>query len=182
MIRTVTLAEWDAAPDDRAWFWGPPDSEQLDHEDLDEAIEEYLDDAHPDRPDEIEVAGYARMAVGAGEWPDARDLVEHVLQNVDEEHGDPDGDGAAITEPMLAAAREFLAVVAAEYVPWACEEVVRVRVDVVAWLAARQPTACSHGAPEGEPCSDCVAAEAERAAGWQDAPDAFGADDPRGTP
>ena len=135
MTRTVTLAKWDAAPDERVCCWGRPEAERIDHDDLDEAIGAILDDAHPDRPDEIEVAGYARMVVEAG-WPRPGDLVEHVLQNVDEEHGDPNGERDPITERMLDAAREFLAVVAAEYVPWACEEVVRVRVDVAAWLAA----------------------------------------------
>ena len=137
MSRTITLAEWDAAPDARVVCWDAPEAERIEHEDIDDAIEAILDGDHPDHdhPDVIEVAGYARMVVEAG-WPRPGDLVEHVLQNVDEEHGDPNGERDPITERMLDAAREFLAVVAAEYVPWACEEVVRVRVDVAAWLAA----------------------------------------------
>ena len=134
MRRTVTLAEWDAAPDERVRFWGGEEQERLSCEDLDEAIGEILEECDP-APDEVVVVGFARLVVTPADLPRPSSVVEYVLDDLDSEYGDPNGGGQYPTEPMLSAARTLLAVIAGEYRPWACEEVIRVRVDVPGWVA-----------------------------------------------
>lgn len=132
----IPLAVYLADPRPDAVLWGPPGAESLHAQDLDEAIDDILADyGYDDPPETIEVAGYARMTVPASDWSADR-IIDLVLTPVDEEYSDPNDDRDSTTPAMWAAAEAFGRVLAAEYVPWSCEEVVRVVVDVAAWLTA----------------------------------------------
>jgi hypothetical protein len=117
-------------------YWDCDDgAESLTWTDPDEAVERYLDDIHPELPEALTVHGYARMAVSA----DGADPLDRVLEHIDEEHGDPDGDPTTPTPAMRAAEATFLAAVIAEYESWACETVTHQEIDVRAWLQEHDP-------------------------------------------
>ena len=115
--------------------WGAPGDETLTALTEVEAIENIMDEIQDclgeDEvfPATIIVCGYARMDVEITLNP-----LEHVLEELDEEYGDPEG---TYTEPTLAmkeAEEKFLAVIKQEYTPWMCEEVCRREISVVDWL------------------------------------------------
>lgn len=114
--------------------WGLPDSEYLTYETRDEAIEWILD-AMGERPTQIVVCGFAHMVPYYGNL----NPLEHCIEYLDEEYGDPDGGSFDPTPAMLEAEKMFLAVIEREYTPWACEEVCRETVDVQAWVSAHRP-------------------------------------------
>jgi hypothetical protein len=134
-------------------FWTCDDNaENLCHTDVDEAVDEFLDNffelrepaaAGMDRmPETITVYGFSRMKLGANE-PDADLIVERILEDLDEEMGDPDGgfqpfdaEGeAAVKEKALA----LVAEIRARYRAWACEQTTTVEVNVKAWIAENHP-------------------------------------------
>ncbi len=135
--KTADVAYWDC--DESA--------EILEHSDLGEAIGAYLDQLG-DRgitPEaflkvledlgELEVFGYRRMEVTCSGGHCLEDLLEHL----DENYGDPNGDVAEATTKMNAAEETFLAAVIAEYKPWACEQFTSEKVDPVAWVRENCP-------------------------------------------
>lgn len=136
-MKPIPLTAYLADPRPDVVLWGHPEAESLHAQDIDEAIDDILaDHGYDDPPETIEVAGYARMVVPALDWS-AECILDAVVRPVDEEYGDPETPtGDRITPAMEAAAEEFGAVLAREYVPWSCEEVVRVVVDVSAWRSA----------------------------------------------
>lgn len=121
------------------------DPERLYHTDIGEAVVEYCEDIHPDQPPEtVKVYGYAPVPKPDPErW--ARGYhVERLLEDLDEEHGDPDT-YTEPTEAMKAAEVAFVRAVLAEYKVWTCEivatETVRVLDHVDAdWLNPATPT------------------------------------------
>lgn len=121
--------------------WGVNSPEILTAEERDVAIEEYLD-GFSDRvfPPTLVVEGFAPRELTARE-PDPRRLLADLLDQLDEEYGDPDGDGDSSkpTPAMVAAAEELAAVIRREYQPCLCEAVCREVVDVRSWLAEHRP-------------------------------------------
>ena len=117
-------------------YWSVTEDERLTHTDRDDAILLYLDTydvAH--LPATITVTGYARMNVSV-----RADLaLERVLEVMDEEYGDPDGDGNEPTPAMIAAAETFARAIEAEYVPWWCVPVHSETVDVLEWVREHEP-------------------------------------------
>jgi len=111
-------------------FWHIGDTEQLEHESLDEAVEAHLDACGERLPERVTVTGYARVKPSLGEGFS----VEHALEALDEELGDPGvTDYTEPTPTMLEAERVFHAAVLAEYESWACEEVTTREVVVADW-------------------------------------------------
>lgn len=121
-------------------FWGDDGCEVLTHSDPDEAIEAYIDGFHPDpiaTIGEITMYEYAPMKVSVS---DCLSPLELVLENLDEEYGDPDGDGYEVTDAMKAAEKAFLEIVAAEYRPWSCEQTGKsVTVNALEWVQEHRP-------------------------------------------
>ena len=117
-------------------FWDCQDSETLRYETKDEAIEYFLDDLLWDAiPKKIEVKGYARRVA----VPGMLSPLDYVLEYLDEELGDPDGNLVTPTERMKKAEQEFIKVILEEYEPWACEPVVTEEVDTMAWIKEHRP-------------------------------------------
>ena len=52
---------------------------------------------------------------------DIDDILERVLENLDEEYGDPDGDYTKPTEKMKRSAGELVQTIKSEYTPFMCE-------------------------------------------------------------
>jgi hypothetical protein len=118
-------------------YWGAHEEERLVHEDKDEAIEAILDDC-AEMPETIKVCGYARMRPNIIEAYKG-DVLERLLESLDEEHADPDGDSTEPTEAMKEAEAAFLAVVDKEYESWACEEITQEIVNVQEWVKTHRP-------------------------------------------
>lgn len=128
-----TIRRRDFRPEDHPEiiFWGLDGDEKLHHEDLDECIEGILGEGS--MTGVLEVVGYRRAEVL---WPEPADVLARLLEGLDEEYG-AEGEPTEPTAAMLAAAEAFVAVVRAEYVPWACEAVLTVQVDVATWAHHR---------------------------------------------
>lgn len=112
--------------------------EILTYETIDEAMEEYTQDVHTtDWPKEITIYRFERMPI-----PEKRKAylseraIESLIEKLDEEHGEPEGDGTEITNEMLAAAREFVDKVIAKYTVWGCEVAGEETVNVADWAEA----------------------------------------------
>lgn len=112
--------------------------EALQYEDIDEAVEAWLDQADIDWDDEdatVTVYGFARMEVS---WcPEF--MLERALEDIDEDHADPNGKGTKPTPAMIAAAEAFARVLESEYESWACEQVTTREVPVLAWVREHAP-------------------------------------------
>jgi hypothetical protein len=117
-------------------FWAVGHCENLSETDMDDAIQYHLEQFEMDcLPETIEVYGFARMTVGAhGSCP-----LDHVLEYLDEEYGDPDGGWSDPTEAMKKAEAEFLEVIEREYVPWSCEQVATETVNAMDWIRENRP-------------------------------------------
>src|SRR5690606_19353922 len=104
------------------------------------AIEEIIDAFAPAGFDEIgklTVCEFAPMKPD----PDSYNPLEHILEQLDDEFGDPDScDGTAATEAMKQAEKVFIAAVLAEYTPWMCEKTGNeVTVDALEWVREHRP-------------------------------------------
>lgn len=119
-------------------YWSVGERERLAHETEEEAIRDFLEVfALPEGkwadhlPTTVEVVGYARVA------PTLRDgeTLEHTLEYLDEEYGDPDGGWTEPTEAMRAAERAYHAAILADYECWACAPAEWHTVDLRQWLA-----------------------------------------------
>lgn len=80
----------------------------------------------------IKVRVFRRMDVSKLKGIIAQNALEHVLELLDEEHADPDGDSAEPTAGMISASEAFAAAIVSDYVSWACEptgEVVEITKD-----------------------------------------------------
>lgn len=136
----VAMRALPAADGREVVFWGSGDDVELAHDDIDDAIAWKLDgiaDRH--LPRTVEIVGYARMrVVVAGRLEE--DVLDHVLEALDGEYGDPDADEATIATPAMEhAARLFVDTVAGWYRPWMCEPVVHVTIDVASWVLEHRP-------------------------------------------
>ena len=105
------------APDVRLWACNEED--QLEEE-ADTAIELYCDQLDP-VPPTVRVLCHRRMVPTVADLR-GHDFVADALEHLDETYGDPEGSTSGGGTPaMRAAEAAFIAVVLAEYVPWACE-------------------------------------------------------------
>lgn len=88
----------------------------IDDEHLSSSIEEVTDRATEGKP--IEVHVFRRMKVN----PDrlAERTLERIIEDLDEDYGDPDNP-TELTEAMKAAAKQFIEALLKEYVVWNCE-------------------------------------------------------------
>jgi hypothetical protein len=117
-------------------FWGSGDQERLTCTDPDEFVEEYLDAIDPsDWPEKLTIVGYVPMP---GKLDPDRYL-EQILEDLDEEYGDPDGDPFKETDSMRQAMKTCCDAILAEYEPWSCEPVCKMEIDVQAWIKENRP-------------------------------------------
>ena len=117
-------------------YWDSEGEERLTYTDKDEAIMGILDGLDK-LPEKIEICGYARMIPNVELL--AHLALERLLENLDEEYGDPEGGYVSGTDKMKEAAKVFLTAVLDEYVIWACILVKRETVDVPAWVKENCP-------------------------------------------
>ena len=101
-----------------AILYGIEGQEHLDC-DLDDLIERLVEIGHNEWP--VEVLEFRRTDVKRHAKRLAYLALDEMLEALDEEHMDPDGNPTEPTESMKAAARVFAQAVVAEYVSWNCE-------------------------------------------------------------
>ncbi len=110
-------------------YWAFGEEDHFSATEPEEAIGHYLEACDP-LPETIEIHGYSKViATTEGCHP-----LEHLLECMDEEYGDPDGGAPDETDAMRAAEKAFLAVVEAEYMPWACDRVSSETINVKEWV------------------------------------------------
>ncbi len=124
----------------RWWVVEGRDLERMTSTTIDEAVQDWGDNLAPEiLPSEVVVIGFAPMQPKPD---DCGDILEAILESLDEEFGDPDGDGVSEPTPgMVEAERAFRAAIVAEYDSWACEEVTRETVSVREHVPADWPVA-----------------------------------------
>lgn len=119
-------------------FWGAEGAEELQHESADDYIE-WVISGTGELHGTMTVAAWRRMPLGditRDMW--ASWALERLVNDIDEEHGDPNW-STRETDGMRAAARAFVDAVLAEYKVWACEIVALVEVDVHRWVQTHHP-------------------------------------------
>ena len=126
--------------DRKVVFWEVGETETLVHKTIYDAIEAWIEqkvdpEKDPTKPElfprKIEVVGFAKTI-----HPNLRDkVIDWVLDEYDEELGDPDFDNPSKrTEPMVAAANRFMDVMEQEYEPWQCEEIERRTINLIEYF------------------------------------------------
>lgn len=98
-------------------LYGLKDQERLDTE-PDDVIQRVVDDGHTEWP--VEVLEFRRMDIPSAEWL-GKTALENMLETLDEEHSDPEGNGTEPTDAMITAALAFGEAIRKDYVSWACE-------------------------------------------------------------
>jgi len=124
-----------------------PDIEHLHCETLDEAVEEYLDGLAPtpgsvdsedffrDLPD-VECTAWVRKVIDR-KWL-ADSVLDYALEEVGDEHGNPDGDEPP-TEAMKAQALKFADAFIADFQVWSCEPAGSEKVNILKWVKKNAP-------------------------------------------
>jgi hypothetical protein len=108
----------------KAKYWGLYNQELLVHTNPEEVIEEYVDQMDEITEEllvkvgELIVYGYVPMKISSFS-PSI--CLDRLIEDLDEEYGNPNGDPFTATEAMKKAETKFLTVVKKEYTPWACE-------------------------------------------------------------
>lgn len=118
-----------------------PDEEYLQYDEVDTAVEAYLDDigfdsfGKPNFPKTLTVYGWARKTVEPDFLKDS--ILEFVTERLDEEYGGEDA--SEITVKMQEAEAQFIAVILKEYTPWQCEHVSEEEINVQDWINENRP-------------------------------------------
>lgn len=116
-------------------FYSYKDPETLTHEDLDDAIVEYLDDNEPEEWErKVTFTRYEHRVISdARKKSLAEGVLESFLELLDEDYGDPES-STTPTAAMEAAAAELVTAVTAGYKVWACSREESIVVDILDWL------------------------------------------------
>ena len=116
-------------------LYGPPGAEHLTAQDLETALADYFEDPDicPDAlPEWIEMHGFRRRELVPRGWQEPKYLVEEMLERLDEDYGNPD-EATAATPFMVKAAEHFVECIKRDYVVWACDAVLEIKVHVKTW-------------------------------------------------
>ncbi|MDX8383426.1 MAG: hypothetical protein R8M45_05050 [Ghiorsea sp.] len=93
------------------------EKERLNATSIEEAAQEYRDETPPDkRTKTVMVQGYKPVVVSIGDYD-----LESLLERLDEEYADPNGDNTEITDRMREAWEAMSKVIISEYQPWGYE-------------------------------------------------------------
>lgn len=99
-------------------FYGYGEQDRLDS-DIEDTVRIVMEDGdYTDFPIKIDV--YKPMSIAKDADTFAKNILEDILERLDEEYGDPDGDGTEPTENMKEASLKLAQVIINEYQSWAC--------------------------------------------------------------
>jgi len=100
-------------------YYGCKDQERLDSS-PEEVIERLMDDeSYSDFP--IKVYVFKPMDIAKDAETLSKDILDDILERLDENYSDPDGDCTEPTEDMKKASIELAKVILKDYTPWMCE-------------------------------------------------------------
>lgn len=120
-----------------AVFYTCDDSEEeLVHHHPDDAIEAHLDGGD-ELPDEIELYGHAPLAPPVESL--AARVLDRLLEELDDDFGDPADTPSRQTAPRVEAARAFVTTIVEGYRVWMCHRVGSRKVAVADWVARHRP-------------------------------------------
>jgi hypothetical protein len=119
-------------------FWDCDETtDHLTHHEVDEAVEYMLDQMEPEEwPRALTVHAFARDEISAAARQHfAISAAERLLEDLDEEHGDPNGSDRT-PQYAIDAARVLVDAVLEKYTVWSCHRVPAAdeKVDVAAWV------------------------------------------------
>lgn len=101
-------------------LYGHGEQERLDT-DIEDTVRRVMEDEeYSDFPIKINV--FKRMSIAKDAETLARDILDDILENLDQEHGDPDSNGTESTENMRKASLELAKVMLKDYQSWTCEK------------------------------------------------------------
>jgi hypothetical protein len=115
--------------------WGIGDDCERPLDDREHVITVDLEDCDP-LPETITVIGFARTVVEPSDCPS---VLANLLESLDAEYGDPDGDYTNATAEMLAAEEVFIKAVLAEYHVAIVEPVTSEEINVQTWVKEHAP-------------------------------------------
>lgn len=100
-------------------YWGVKGAEETLVESQFDAVESYLDDLSLDQmPETLTVQGFVPRKPTVG---DCGRVLQRLIEDLEEEYGNPDGDCWTPTQTLRDAEQVFLKAVLAEYQAFACE-------------------------------------------------------------
>lgn len=112
-----------------------PDAERLNHTEIGDAVQEWFDDFDGDViPETVTVHGFAPMDLPEPEFI-AGKILEQVLERLDEDYADPEGDNTVADQAMKDAALTCAMVILGAYRVWSCEKVSEVVVLVREYIS-----------------------------------------------
>jgi hypothetical protein len=118
-------------------------TDELTHESVYDAVECRLSNLDCDCwPDTLTVHAFERDEIQERERAGlALNLAERLLENLDDEHGNPDGGDNKLPQHAVFAARVFVDAVIAKYTVWSCSVVkgAEEQVNVAAWVKEHMP-------------------------------------------
>ncbi len=119
-------------------YWGTKDTERLVHDCADDAIEAIIGDLDDPIAEigDVTVHEYKSESLNFS----ANQLLSEILERLDEDYGDPDGDLTQPTPAMLAAAQTFASALRTDYFVWRCVTTGRtVTVNALEWVKQHRP-------------------------------------------
>lgn len=130
----IPYAEWVASPE--VAYYGHADDDELTCDSIEEYVEMLLDDrgttiaeALDATPWPLLVTAYRRETITELEIERlADDTLDRLLELINEEHGDPDGDGPSPTPAWRDAMLTAVKTIVATYAVWNCERVTTLAV------------------------------------------------------
>lgn len=119
-------------------LWAEPNDETVWSKGIDEVIEAVLDETEV-QDGTLQIYGYVRMDIPSSVLS-GEGILEQVIEQVEEEYGDPDGSGVWVATVAVKEAAERLAEqIRHDYPVWPCESVLSVDVDVRKWIEENNP-------------------------------------------
>lgn len=121
-------------------FWAWDDPECLTHEDIDDAIADYVENDWPwnKEENEVEFCGYVPCLLDETPQHMAERMLRYVYENLDDEYG---GDAPDSQPPasVVALAERVAEEVIRTYSVWQCEAVCLKAVNLREWIAKHRP-------------------------------------------
>lgn len=103
-------------------------AEILCHDSIEEAVRYWCEGfVNKEISETVTVYGYARMEP---RWPDGEEILVNIVEIIDEEYGDPEGESQDFTDAMKEAADKLAEVIKRDYRVWSCEVIHTEEVNV----------------------------------------------------
>lgn len=129
------IAEIQGKENQMSFYTHDDEAERLHCDSLDDAMQEYTETVDPGEwTREVEIYRFESSPFSEGTKKSyAERAIGNLIESLDEDHSDPDGDGTEITDEMMDAAREFVDKVLTKYESFWLQKVETIKIDLVEW-------------------------------------------------